>query len=137
MEGGNDPMGVNPSNICFSWRLKAARNDKIRTDYELRLIGPGDDDSVVWQTDRVSSPVSYRVNYTGAALRSLTTYKWQVRIWDALGNTSGWSKQMSFITCMKASGDWQASWIKPWLVAYYFSGQDDTAKISCMKRSII
>jgi alpha-L-rhamnosidase len=85
----------------LSWILDASRSNEKQTAYEVVVDGQ-------WDSGRVNSAQSIQVEYGGKELAPATRYTWKVRVWDAEGKPSGWSKPATFSTGLK---QWSARWI--------------------------
>jgi alpha-L-rhamnosidase len=69
----------------------------------------------LWDSDKVVSDESIRIEYMGKALTSSTECWWQVRTWDRDGNVSDWSEPAFWRMGLLDPSDWQAEWIGvPW-----------------------
>jgi alpha-L-rhamnosidase len=101
---------VDVSQPSLSWQGA----DGPQTAYEVAL---SDGRRVVWDSDKVSSPDETDIPYGGPALASNSTYSWSVRVWNAAGRASAWSRPATFETALLSPSDWSAQWI----------GRDDPA----------
>lgn len=113
----SDPLGVEAARPKLAWRLTASRLDRgqRQTAYQVRVassperLARGHAD--VWDSGKVRSARTHGVAYDGPALGSRDRRHWQVRVWDARGRASGWSKPASWEMGLLSPADWQASWI--------------------------
>ncbi|MGD0731593.1 MAG: family 78 glycoside hydrolase catalytic domain [Terracidiphilus sp.] len=96
-----DPQGIDVSRPRFSWILDSSRSGEKQTAYEVVVDGQ-------WDSGRVASDRSINIEYGGKALAPASRYTWKVRVWDAEGTASGWSKPATFSTGLK---QWSAKWI--------------------------
>ena len=96
-----DPVGIDVAIPRLSWILESGRSNERQTAYEVVVDGQ-------WDSGRVASDQSINVEYGGKELAPATRYIWKVRVWDAEGNPSDWSKPATFSTVLKA---WSAKWI--------------------------
>jgi alpha-L-rhamnosidase len=96
-----DPLGIDVAKPRLSWILNSGRSNERQTAYEVVVDGQ-------WDSGRVASDQSINVEYGGKELAAATRYTWKVRVWDAGGNPSDWSRPATFSTVLKA---WSAKWI--------------------------
>ena len=81
----------------LSWILDSGR----QTAYQVVVDG-------AWDSGWVASDQSIDIAYAGKPLLPATRYEWKVRVRDAAGGPSEWSRPASFTTGLR---DWQAKWI--------------------------
>ncbi len=96
-----DPLGIDVAQPRFSWILDSERRNEKQTAYEVVVDGR-------WDSGRVASDRSIQVKYAGKELAPASRYSWKVRVWDARGKPSEWSKPATFSTALKR---WSAKWI--------------------------
>ena len=96
-----DPLGIDVVKPRLSWILDSDRSNERQTAYEVVVDG-------YWDSGRVESDRSINVEYEGKELAPATRYSWRVRVWDAQGNPSDWSKTAIFSTALE---QWSAKWI--------------------------
>ena len=96
-----DPQGIDASRPRLSWILDASSPNEKQTAYEVVVDGE-------WDSGRVESDQSIQIQYGGKELAPATGYTWKVRVWDAEGKASEWSKPATFSTVLK---EWRAKWI--------------------------
>ena len=96
-----DPLGIDVANPRLSWILDSDQPNEKQTAYEIVVDGQ-------WDSGRIDSDQSIDVEYGGKGLAPATRYAWKVRVWDAEGNPSAWSKPSTFSTALK---QWSAKWI--------------------------
>ncbi len=111
-----NPLGLDSSNIRFSWKIKSNRSNVLQSAYEIRVsnhIGSlKSNKDLIWKTGKVNTDQSIYIKYQGKELSSSTKYFWQVRIWDNQGNITPWSEVQYWETGLLKETDWNANWIK-------------------------
>src|SRR5688572_7547438 len=108
-ENRSEPIGIDMPKPRFSWQLTSDKRKTVQTAYEIKLSSGK---KLVWSTGKVVSDQSVHVAYNGDPLQSVTTYQWQVRVWDNKGRSSAWSEPARFQMAMLHQTDWQAKWIE-------------------------
>ncbi|HZR13117.1 MAG TPA: family 78 glycoside hydrolase catalytic domain [Acidimicrobiia bacterium] len=108
VDGLRTPIGIDPADVRFSWRLGDDSADARQTAYRIVVSHAR---TVVWDSGRVASDEQTSVPYGGPALVSATPYTWSVRTWDATGRPSRDSTTATFETGLR-DRDWRASWIR-------------------------
>jgi alpha-L-rhamnosidase len=69
----------------------------------------------LWDSEKVESAESNRIQYAGKPLKSRTECYWQVRIWDKNGEVSKWSEPAFWRMGILNQNEWTAKWIgAPW-----------------------
>ncbi len=113
----SNPIGIGVSNPQFSWQITSQKRDVIQAAYEIKvgnsLPSLEKNKNLEWNSGKILSDESVRVNYKGNALQSVKKYYWQVRVWDNYGNVSKWSAPVFFQTALLNTNDWKAQWIEP------------------------
>ena len=113
-----DPIGIDDTTPQLSWQLGVGR-DVRQTAYEVRaassesrLAAPD-----LWDSGRITSATSTGVPYAGHKPQSRQRVWWWVRVWDADGDASAWSKPAYWEMGLLQPSDWSATWIgnKQWL----------------------
>jgi alpha-L-rhamnosidase len=94
-----DPLGIDVAKPRLSWIIESSRSNEKQSAYEIIV-----DDQ--WDSGRVESDQSINVEYGGKDLAPATRYSWKVRVWDADGKPSDWSKPAAFSTGLKDKVDW-------------------------------
>lgn len=112
-----NPLGIDVLQPRLSWRIADAGRDWIQSAYQIRVAeteaalrqgGP-----LIWDSGRVTSAESTHRVYEGPALQSSRRCYWQVQVWDAKGQPSGWSEPAWWEMGLLHADDWRASWIEP------------------------
>ena len=105
-------------NPRFAWinANPTQRKGAAQTAYRVRVALSADGfESPVWDSGKVESDDSAFVTYAGPALKSRTSYWWQVQVWDESGNASEWSEPAQWHMGMLSADEWKGKWIgAPW-----------------------
>ncbi len=96
-------LGTDVALPRLSWELASAANGVAQTAYQVRVDGS-------WDSGKVRSDRSIGIPYGGPPLLPHTRYTWQVRVWDAQDQASGWSAASWWETGFLGT-PWQARWI--------------------------
>lgn len=113
VENAISPIGIGTNAPRFSWQLTSDKRNVKQMAYEIQVRAGKE---TVWTTGKITSEQSLFVPYQGKNLQSNTTYTWQVKVWDNLGNVSDWATA-SFATALLSKTDWKAHWISSGLPA--------------------
>lgn len=100
-ENLTNPLGIDATRPRFSWIIGSDRANEKQSAYQVVVEG-------CWDSGRVASDQSVNIEYGGKELTPATGYAWKVRVWDALGKPSDWSKPATFSTGLQK---WSAKWI--------------------------
>ena len=110
-----NPLGIDMDTPRFSWTLTAKKNDQVQSAYEIIVSDNLKDIRTnignVWSSGKVDSDQSIQVPFDGQKLQSFTRYFWKVKVYDANGQASPWSKAAWFETAMMNESEWKAKWI--------------------------
>jgi alpha-L-rhamnosidase len=117
-EHRTDPSGIGEANPRLSWELVAtdpgARNLKQSACQILVADSPealARDQGDLWDSGRIASDAAAEIAYAGRTLASREGCWWKVRIWDASGQTSGWSEPARWTMALLEPSAWRAEWI--------------------------
>lgn len=115
-EQEENPIGIDNSTPCFSWKIHSKTRGFIQKAYQIRVADSKEKLVVrkgyLWDSGKVDSPESVLIPFQGKDLKSGTTYYWSVRCWDNSGKVSEWSIPQSFTMGLLNASDWQgAEWI--------------------------
>jgi hypothetical protein len=110
-----NPLGVDEEQPRLSWIVESARRGQKQTAYQILaagnavtlLQGRGD----FWDSGRVASEQTGPISYGGKPLKSFQQLFWKVRVWDAAGRISAWSRPASWTMGILSPADWHAQWI--------------------------
>ena len=114
VNGLTDPVGIDPDDCSFAWRLSATGRAAAQTAFRLvvRRTDAGSS-GVVWDSGTVESSRQAFVAYTGPALAADAAYRWTVRVRASGGQWGPVSAPAQFTTSLRA-GDWTAAqWLRP------------------------
>ena len=113
VNGLNDPVGVDPDGVSFSWNLQASGRGVRQGAYRLvvRRIDPGHR-ALVWDSGAVAGARQAAVAYEGPALAADAAFASTVQARGASGRWGPASSPASFTTALR-DRDWKASWLVP------------------------
>ena len=115
-DGRQDPVGVDPTGVRFSWVMESDARGQAQGAWHLEvassrgalLAGKPD----VWDSGRVVGRDSLLVPYAGPSLEPARAYFWRVQVEDAAGRLTDWSAPARFVTALRDAADWgEARWI--------------------------
>jgi alpha-L-rhamnosidase len=117
VNGVDAPIGVDPDDVSFAWRVSDGRRGARQGGYRLAVWpasagGDGPPAHPTWDSGWVREARQAFVAYGGPALAADTAYRWTVRTADAGGVQGPWSAAGSFATGLR-DGDWSAQWLRP------------------------
>lgn len=114
VELADKPHAVTKLNPRLGWKLLSENFGVQQAAYQIMVSSDeGDlqgDKADIWDSGRVESGESQLVKYEGAKLDYGRSYFWKVKVWDATGNTSGWS-EVSTWKMAPAEEELDAAWI--------------------------
>lgn len=113
VENASNPLGIDVLMPRFSWTMVANERNQKQTFYQIRVASSPEKLTTpdVWDSGKSVGDQSQFVPYKGGPLRSRMRYFWSVRVWDAHGQPSAWSKPSWWEMGLTSSTDWQAKWI--------------------------
>jgi hypothetical protein len=115
-EGRDNPLGIDIESPNFSWQIKTTQRGFKQSAFHLMVA----DDSInltknmvnIWNSYKQASTASNMVLYKGKKLLPAKKYYWKLKVWNTKGQSSSWSKIMSFTTGLFQASDWSnAKWI--------------------------
>ncbi|HEX2313883.1 MAG TPA: family 78 glycoside hydrolase catalytic domain, partial [Thermomonospora sp.] len=107
-EHATDPLSVADPRPRLGWLLASSERGQRQTAYRISVSLDGG--RKVWDSGTVRDARHHDVRYAGPALAPATRYTWRVKVADARGRWTGWSRRTSFETALAADG-WRGSWI--------------------------
>ena len=116
VEYKENPVGIDAREPRFNWQIQSDRRGILQSAYQIEVARSEGDftaTKLVWDTGKISSDESIQRVYGGPSLQSRQRYYWRVRVWDAAGNASDWSKPAFFEMGLLQPADWFASLIEP------------------------
>ncbi len=110
-----NPQGIDSAQPRLSWQLIATDRAVKQSAYQI-LVATSDgrlnpDRADLWDSGKIFSDESALVPYAGRSLVSRTECFWMVRVWDAAGDVSPWSRPARWSMGLLQPADWQAQWI--------------------------
>jgi alpha-L-rhamnosidase len=116
-----DPQVVDIANPRLSWINIAGEEDRgqRQTAWQVRVASLPEklERPDLWDSRKVMSDQSNRIEYAGMRLKSRQDCWWQVRVWDKDGKVSEWSEPAKWHMGLLDPKDWRAKWIgAPWQV---------------------
>lgn len=110
-EYGRDPIGIDVPEPRLSWIVDVEKRGGKQSAYQIQVFNLNEDKALVWDSGRVETSKSVNIPYNGEKLASCTRYGWNVNLWDAEGNQSGYSDEAIFETSFMSEDEWTADWI--------------------------
>ncbi|MBN2295022.1 MAG: family 78 glycoside hydrolase catalytic domain [Pirellulales bacterium] len=110
-----NPLGIDVLQPRLFWKMKDSRRGAVQTAYQILVadsvekLAAGEGN--LWDTGRVQSDRSIQVVYKGKPLTSRMHCHWKVRIWDADGKASEYSRPAMWTMGLLNPEDVKAQWI--------------------------
>ena len=113
MNGLTDPVGVDPDDCNFAWRLGSPGRRALQVAYRITVHGADPmHTGQVWDSGAVTSGRQAFVLYRGPRLAAGAVYRWAVSVRDAAGRWSPPAPGGRFGTTLRQE-DWTAQWLHP------------------------
>ncbi len=112
-EGVAQPEQVDTLAPRFSWWLETDKRATTQVAYQFRaqqINAAGGGLGKAFKTKKIKTEQSQWLVPPEFKIKPLSTYQWQVRVWDNHGQASGWSEQQRFSTGLFGAR-WPAEWI--------------------------
>jgi len=110
-----NPLGVDSQQPRLSWKLESGERGQRQSAYEILAASSeknlAANNGDLWDSGKVDSDGTIQISYAGGELKSSQPVVWKVRVWDANGNVSAWSRAAEWTMGVLSSNDWQAKWI--------------------------
>lgn len=110
-----DPLGIDETAPRLSWEMDDLRRGACQRAYQVVAASSEKalerDSGDLWDTGKVASDESAHVAYAGRPLHSGMEVHWKVRVWDADGRVSPWSRPARWSMGLLKPPDWDACWI--------------------------
>jgi len=111
-----NPLGVDSSNPRLFWKVASRERGQRQIAYQILVASSGKNlaknNGDLWDSGKVASDETIQIYYAGAALKSSQQVFWKVRMWDANGKASAWSKPATWTMGLLSDSDWNnSSWI--------------------------
>jgi alpha-L-rhamnosidase len=113
VNGVVDPLGVDPDDCSFAWKLASSGRNVRQLGYRItvRRDDPGAHD-IAWDSGHVISGRQAFVRYGGKELAADASYRWTVQVQVQRGRWSEPAPMGRFLTSLRQS-DWTARWLQP------------------------
>ena len=111
VEYRENPLGIDAPKPRLSWELESAEKAQRQTAYEIQVSSNGTGQGDLWATGKVLSNRTLQIEYAGKPLVSHQQVSWRVRVWDAQGRASEWSRVANWSMGILRPEDWKAVWI--------------------------
>jgi len=110
-----NPLGVDSPNPRLFWTVASKQRGQHQSAYQILTASSPEllarDVGDLWDSGKVASDETIQIPYTGQPLKSSQRVFWKIRVWDADGKVSAWSKPATWTTGVLSPDDWQARWI--------------------------
>jgi len=114
-ENLQNPQGIDTRLPRLSWMLPSHERNQKQTAYQILVASSAaklkENKTDMWDSGKVISDQSLLITYAGQPLTSRTECYWKVRVWDADGKVSAWSRPALWTTGILSPADWHARWI--------------------------
>ena len=112
-----NPLAVDAAHPRLFWIVSGAGRGQRQTNYQILAASSRErlarNDGDLWDSEKIASAQTIQIPYNGKPLTSGQEVFWKVRVWDAQGKPSSWSKTASWTMGLLSPEDWKAKWIGP------------------------
>jgi alpha-L-rhamnosidase len=110
-----DPLGVDSPAPRLFWKLTDVERGARQSAYEILAASSeknlAHDQGDLWADGKIPSDETIQIPYAGKAPGSFQPVFWKVRVWDAAGKVSPWSRPATWTMGVLQPADWHAQWI--------------------------
>lgn len=114
-EYGKNPLGIDSRHPRLSWNIHSTTRNWSQSGYQIIVATDSGmlskDAGNLSNEGKITSNNNINIAYHGVPLRSFMNCWWKVRVWDAHGKVSAWSKIGYWKMGILAAADWNAQWI--------------------------
>ena len=107
------PEGIDVIKPRLSWIVESPQRAQYQTAYRVIVASSTEklaaNQGDLWDSGKVSSDETTRIDYAGKPLNSHMQCFWKVKVWDVNGIESKWSEPAKW--SMGLLGKWQGKWI--------------------------
>ena len=110
----DNPLGIDAAIPRLSWQSDNPERNWRQTAYQIVVTSHSEaspDKPTMWDSGKQAGSDSVGIAYGGPNLHSGTRCEWRVRVWDADGKPSVWSKTAWWEMGLLGKTDWKARWI--------------------------
>jgi alpha-L-rhamnosidase len=110
------PLAIETAAPRLSWNTQFAGQNWKQSAYQILVssttAGLNVNKADLWDSGKITGDESIQVEYQGKHLGSRQECFWKVRVWDASGTSSGWSKPQEWQMGLMTEADWgRSQWI--------------------------
>lgn len=112
-EDYHNPVGIDKSNVHFSWQLQSDLRGVMQTSYNVQIASDASFGNVVWESGTIESDKSVFVEASGFTPSAETRYYWRVTVTDNKGESATSTEKAYFETGLMTANAWNGThWIK-------------------------
>lgn len=114
-EYAENPLGLEARSPRLSWKLQSTQRDARQSAYQILVASSVEQlrqgQADLWDSGQVKSEQSIQIPYRGSPLASRQRCVWMVRVWDAGGQPTAYSKPANWEMGLLEPKDWEAQWV--------------------------